>query len=141
MPCGSPSSRLPRSPMWPLETVNSDSDWAMSPRSNRVSRMRQGSTGKRCCSITGCPRSRSILLRVAQEFLQIGDDDVRAVLAQGVGLPDAVDPDDVAEFAVPTGFDARERVLEHRRLFRVHAEPFGPEQESVGRGFALQVLL
>ena len=44
-PNGSPSSRLPRSPMWPLESANTDSLWASTSRCSSVSRTAHGSTG------------------------------------------------------------------------------------------------
>src|SRR5664279_4302348 len=51
MPCGSPSSRLPRNPMWPFESANTDSDCASRSRSRWVSRTHHGSTGNADCSI------------------------------------------------------------------------------------------
>ena len=64
-----------------------------------------------------------------------------AVLAQGVGLADAVDADDVAEVPGAAGLHAGQRVLEHRRLARLDAERLGAGQERVGRRLALEVLL
>src|SRR5262245_16641908 len=53
---------------------------------------------------------------------EVGDDHVRAVLAQRVSLAGAVHADHVAEVAGPAGLHARERVLEHRSLGGRHAE-------------------
>ena len=62
------------------------------------------------------------------------------MLAQRVGVADAVDADDEAEAAGPAGLDAGERVLEDRGLGRLDAERPGAGEEGVRRGLALQVL-
>ncbi len=78
-PYGSPSSRLPRRPMWPLESANTDSVWASASRSSR-SRARPRLDRERRVldhdSRAARPRSR--------------DDDVGAVLLQrrAPGRPD-----------------------------------------------------
>src|SRR5665647_2494017 len=58
MPYGSPSSRFPRSPMWPLDRAKSDSDCASRSRSSVVSLTDHGSTGYGRCTITCGPRGR-----------------------------------------------------------------------------------
>ena len=51
-----------------------------------------------------------------EQLGEILDDDVGAVLAQRLGLADAVDPDDDPEAPGTPGLDPRERVLEDGRL-------------------------
>src|SRR5665648_1290819 len=58
MPYGSPSSRFPRSPMWPLDRAKSDSDCASRSRPSVVSLTDHGSTGYGRCTITCGPRGR-----------------------------------------------------------------------------------
>ena len=74
----------------------------------------------------------------ASELRQILHDDVGAVLAQRVGLPDAVDADDVAEAARAARLDAGERVLEHAACAGLDAERAARREERVGRGLAAQ---
>ena len=52
-PYGSPSSRLPRNPMCPLDNANSDSDCESKFRLSLVSRTCHGSTGKASSVIIG----------------------------------------------------------------------------------------
>ena len=75
-----------------------------------------------------------------EQFGKIADDDVGAVLAQRVGLSDAVDADDEAEPARAPRGDSGECVLEDGRLLRVDAERTRGEEERVRRGLSLQVL-
>src|SRR5258705_145109 len=56
--CGSPSSRLPRQPRWPLDRANSDSVWAISSGSNLVSVRHHGSTANVACLITAGPQAQ-----------------------------------------------------------------------------------
>src|SRR3954453_17832996 len=91
--CGSPSSRLPRSPMCPLDKANSDSVWASVPRSSAVSRSRHGSTGNAGCSIINGSRL------APEQLADILYDYIRTVLAQRFRLPDAVHADDEPEAA------------------------------------------
>src|SRR3954467_13664181 len=74
-PCGSPSSRLPRNPMCPLDNANSDTVWASVARSSAVSRSRHGSTGNAVCSIINSSRL------APEQLADILYDDVRTVLA------------------------------------------------------------
>src|SRR5690242_16704928 len=101
MPNGSPSSRLPRRPMWPLERANSDSDCASRPSSSWVSLTDHGSTGYGRCTIIAAPPWASGRLR-GDEVGEVGDDDVGAVRPQRVRLADAVHPHHVPEAAGPT---------------------------------------
>ena len=75
-----------------------------------------------------------------EQLGEIAYDDVGAVLAQRVGLPDAVDADDAAEAAGAPGLDAGERVLEDGRGVGRDAEGLGGGEERVRRRLALQVL-
>ena len=93
-----------------------------------VSRTAQGSTSK-----------RALADHLVEQLREVLDDDVRAVLAQRLGLPDAVDADDDAEVAGAAGLDPGERVLEHGRRGRLDAERRGRREERVGRRLALQV--
>ena len=60
---------------------------------------------------------------------------------QGVALADAVDADHAAEGAGATRLDARERVLVHRGVCGLDAEPASTLQERVRVRLALQVQL
>src|SRR5215208_6524960 len=62
------------------------------------------------------------------------------MLAQRLGLPDAVDADDAGEVPRPPGFHAGERVLEDRSLSRRHAERLRASQEGVGGWLPFQPL-
>ena len=116
--------------MCPLESANTDSVCASVSRSSSVSRTAHGSTGKAGWWITTC----------VQQLGEVADDDVGAVLAQRVGLADAIDADDEAEVAGPPGLDAGQRVLEHGRLPRLDAERPRAGEERVRRRLALQML-
>ena len=76
-----------------------------------------------------------------QQIGEVGDDDVRTVLAQRVGLPEPVHADDEAEPARLPCRDAGEGVLEHDGLLLRHVEVRRGGEERVGRGLARQVPL
>src|SRR5690606_40328670 len=99
--------------MCPLERAKTDSDWAKISRSSRVSRMCHGSTGY--------ARSRIMAssIRLGEKFVEIADDDIRAVSVQVFALSHPVDTDHVPEPAGAPGGDPGECVLEHRRLPRL----------------------
>ena len=63
------------------------------------------------------------------------------MLAQRVGLTDAIDADHVAEVTGVSGLHAGQRVLEHGRMAGLHAQGARPGQERVGGRLALEVLL
>src|SRR5690349_3911438 len=63
------------------------------------------------------------------------------MLAQRVGLADAVDPDDRREVPGPAGLYARQRVLEHGGLRRLDAEAPRALDERVRLRLARQALL
>ena len=50
------------------------------------------------------------------QLQQVGHDDIRPVLAQPLGLPDAVDPDHAGKTTRPPCRHTGQRVLEDRRL-------------------------
>ncbi len=68
------------------------------------------------------------------EIGEVGDDDVRAMVQERVGVPGAVDPHDQPEAAPPTRLHAGERVLHHRGMGRRGVEPSCrlEEQRRVG---------
>ncbi len=80
------------------------------------------------------------MLEGAQELGQIRDDDVRSVLAECIGLAHAVDADDEAEASRAPGGHSCQRVLEHRRLRRLHAEQLRGGEKRVGCRLAAQML-
>ena len=130
-PCGSPSSRLPRSPMWPLDSANTDSLWASSSRlqlglADRP-RLDRETTGGRSRLRPAARRGRRRRRR-------------RRAARSASRLADAVDADDVAEVPGAAGLDAGERVLEHRRVRGLDAERARAGEERVGRGLAREVL-
>src|SRR3954452_16482140 len=106
--CGSPSSRLPRNPMCPLDKANSDSVGARVPRSSAVSRSRHGSTGNAVCSIISSSRL------APEQLADILYDDIRTVFAQRFSLPDAVHADDEPEAAGSAGCNAGQGIFEYR---------------------------
>src|SRR4051812_34480515 len=61
MPCGSPSSRLPRRPTWPLARAKSDSVWGSRSRRSSLSRSAHASTGKVASRITACSQASGLL--------------------------------------------------------------------------------
>ena len=71
-------------------------------------------------------------LRAAEQLGQVADDDVGAVLAQRVGLPDPVHADHDPEVPGAAGLDAGQRVLEDRRGTGIRAELGGAREERVG---------
>src|SRR5689334_8710254 len=113
--------------MWPLERAKTDSDWARRSRSRWVSRTPHGSTVYAACSIM-----RGAAPSFADQLGEVLDDDVGAVLAQRLGVVDAVDADDVAEVTGMAGFDPRDGVLEDGGGGRLDAHGFGPGQVAVG---------
>ena len=68
------------------------------------------------------------------------DDDVGAVRFQRGGLPDAIDPDHDRELPGSPGFDADERVLEHRRVLRFLADRACAGEVGVRRRLAPEIL-
>src|SRR5947208_3121880 len=113
-------------PMCPLDSANSDSDWARDAWSSPTSRTDHGSTGNRSSVLIGSS---------SQQFFEIADDDVGPVRVQrlAVLVVEPVDADDEAEVAAAPGLDPGGGVLEHDRAARVDPGPFGTGQEGVGR--------
>ena len=104
MVCGSPSSRLARQPMCPLDSAKMDSDWPRRSRSSLTSRTFHGSHVKWSFRITS----------IRHELREVVDHDVGAVPAKGFRLAYAIDADDEAKAAGAAGLDARERVFVDR---------------------------
>src|SRR4051812_4218374 len=131
--------------MWPLDSANTVSLMPIDSMSSAGSRTTQGSTvnGRAGSGLTAAPRgaaaTRSRLL--LEQVGEVGHDDVGAVLAQGVRLPEPVDADDEAEPARAARLDAGQRVLEHDGVLLGDVQVRGGGQERVGRRLARQLPL
>src|SRR3954447_1327312 len=91
----------------------------------------------------GAPRDplRSSRARSCGEQLgEVGDDDVGAVLAQGLRLSAAVDSDHASNPAGAAGLHAGQCVLEDRRLRGFDAKLASGGEEGVGRRLSAQAL-
>src|SRR6266487_4146897 len=76
-----------------------------------------------------------------QELGEVRDDDVGAVLEQGLPLSGAVDSDNEAEVPGAPRLDSRQCVLEDGRFGRLDADLLRRREERVGRRLSLQVPL
>src|SRR4051812_34597678 len=119
--------------MCPLDRANNDSVCARVPRSSEVSRSRHGSTGKALSPIIW-PRSLDL-----EQLADVLYDDIRAVFAQSLRLPDAVDADDETETPGPPGGHTGEGILEDRAGLCVRTDLTGTLAEGVRRGFPGQM--
>src|SRR2546429_7532813 len=99
MVCGSPSSRLARQPMCPLDNAKMDSDWPRRSRSSLTSRTFHGSHVKWAFRI----------MSIRHELREVVDHDVGALPAKGLRLAYAIDADDEAKTARAAGLDVRQR--------------------------------
>src|SRR2546426_11022943 len=94
MACGSPSSRLARQPMWPLDRAKMDSDLPSCARTTLVSRTTHGS---------GLERSGFRINSRIPELGKVLHDDIRSVRTHRIGLPGAVDADTQPNAPRPPG--------------------------------------
>ena len=75
------------------------------------------------------------------DLREIADDSIRSMFPQSGGLIAAVDPDDAAEAAAPTGLDTGQSILEQDRAIGRDAEPGHSFQEQSGCWLARQAQL
>ena len=125
-PCGSPSSRLPRRPMWPLESANTDSVCASMSRSSSVSRSAHGSTANAGWWITARPAARRGRATTTS-----------APCARSASAcPTRSTPTTNPNSPCAARLDAGQRILEHGRLRRLDAERPRAGEIGVRRGLA-----